>query len=225
MKSGRQILCLIAFAVLALAAAPAWAGQQAGPGVSLASAFQQSGGSSAAIARKWNRVLAQIAPGTTACPAGQRHCEDWQALKMQLASVSDRLTLLKQVNDAVNRLQYVSDSQQWALKDYWATPVEFFARRAGDCEDYAISKYFLLGELGVPVQAMRIAIVHDTARNLTHAVLVVQTDRGPMMLDNVIEEVLPAAAVPQYRTLLALNQGSMSTYLATSGSSAAGQQL
>jgi predicted transglutaminase-like cysteine proteinase len=170
-------------------------------------------------------VLTQITPGATACPAGQRQCDDWHTLKALLASATDRMTLLTQVNDAVNRLQYLSDSQQWALKDYWATPAEFFARRAGDCEDYAISKYFLLSELGVPVEAMRIAIVHDTARNLTHAVLVVQTDRGPMMLDNVIEEVMPAAAVPQYRTLLALNQGTMSTYLATSGSSAAGQRL
>jgi predicted transglutaminase-like cysteine proteinase len=213
------VLCL---GLLAAAAAPASATQRATLGVSLAAAFQPGQGSSAAVAKKWDRVLAKIAPGTAACPASAPECKDWHRLKKGVAGIGDRMTLLKRINDAVNRLDYVTDNELWALNDYWASPAEFLARGAGDCEDYAISKYFLLRELGVPAEAMRIAIVLDTARKLTHAVLIVQTERGPVVLDNVVEQILPAGSVPQYRTLLALTQGSMTAYLATSSGSAAG---
>ncbi|RYG28700.1 MAG: hypothetical protein EON93_18085, partial [Burkholderiales bacterium] len=53
------------------------------------------------------------------------------------------------VQTAINRLPYVSDRQNWSMSDRWATPAEMFAR-GGDCEDYALTKYFALRELGFP---------------------------------------------------------------------------
>jgi predicted transglutaminase-like cysteine proteinase len=167
-------------------------------------------------------MLARFSGGLAPCPQSEKACAPWHALKAAMAGVDDRLTLLTRVNDALNQLEYWSDSRVWAAGDYWATPAEFLKRGAGDCEDYAIAKFFLLRELGVPDADMRIAVVRDVARNLTHAVLVVQTEAGPFILDNVVEELLPAARAPQYRTLLSLNQTSVWLYLPAQGSSAAG---
>ena len=45
-------------------------------------------------------------------------------------------------------------------KDYWATPIEFMGTGAGDCEDYAIAKYFSLINLGIPEDKLRIPTLH-----------------------------------------------------------------
>lgn len=224
MQTLRGLAAAIVLLFAALAATQAGATSFDGlSGVSLASTFQSGRTTAvAAVTKKWSRVLAG-ATGDTACPAAKKGCTAWQALKAQLNQAQERKTLLERVNRAMNRLEYFPDDQLWALHDYWATPAEFLARGAGDCEDYAIAKYFLLLELGIPAEAMRIAIVRDVARGLIHAVLLVQTEGGPMMLDNVIEEVVPAARVPQYRALLALNHTAMSVYIGTTAASAAGR--
>jgi predicted transglutaminase-like cysteine proteinase len=216
----------LVFAVLAMVPTPAKATADplGAAGVSLAAAFRPGGartGAVAAIAKRWDRVLSTIAESRDPCPAGIKACASWHSLKRQLAGQGDRLSLLKRVNDALNRMEYFEDSRLWSLNDYWATPAEFLARRAGDCEDYAIAKYFLLLELGVPAAEMRIAIVRDVARRLTHAVLVVRTEHGPMLLDNVIEEVVPTGRAPQYRTLLALTGSEMSVYIDRTATAAA----
>src|SRR3546814_5982166 len=46
---------------------------------------------------------------------------------------------LDRVNREMNRYRYILDMANWGVKDYWATPFQFF-RKDGDCEDYAIAK-------------------------------------------------------------------------------------
>ena len=53
----------------------------------------------------------------------------------------------------------------WGVMDYWETPAEFF-QKSGDCEDFAIAKYFALRDLGFPASQMRIVVLKDTLRNL-----------------------------------------------------------
>ncbi len=99
---------------------------------------------------------------------------------------------LKQVNDFFNRdIEFVDDIDLWGLKDYWATPIEFISRGAGDCEDYSIAKYFTLLELGVAEDKMRITYVKALRLNQAHMVLTYFEDpRGvPLVLDNLIPEI------------------------------------
>jgi len=56
---------------------------------------------------------------------------------------------ITQVNAIVNRVHYRSDKKQYGTGDYWASPMEFFDNGQGDCEDYAIAKYYALRALGV----------------------------------------------------------------------------
>lgn len=55
---------------------------------------------------------------------------------------------LKAANDIFNQLLFVSDMDHWGVEDYWATPFEMLGSGGGDCEDFAIGKYFTLLAMG-----------------------------------------------------------------------------
>ncbi|HHQ15168.1 MAG TPA: hypothetical protein ENK16_09060, partial [Chromatiales bacterium] len=74
------------------------------------------------------------------------------------------------VNRFANTRDYVLDLQNYGLEDYWAVPREFLSN-GGDCEDYAIMKYFSLRWLGFPDSEMRIVVLQDTNLRVPHAVL------------------------------------------------------
>ena len=91
----------------------------------------------------------------------------------------------------VNQITYRSDASVWKQKDYWATPFEFMGRGAGDCEDYAIAKYFSLIKLGIPDDKLRITYVIYKRSNSkyeeAHMVLTYyhKTGAEPVILDNI----------------------------------------
>lgn len=69
---------------------------------------------------------------------------------------------------------------------------------AGDCKDYALTKLFLLSWSGVPLGAMRMAVVHvpNTPNNTSHAILIVQVDSQEMVADNLTDAILPLSQSP-----------------------------
>ncbi len=104
----------------------------------------------------------------------------------------DRLHL---VNDYVNRqINFVSDQQHYGRPDYWATPVESLGAGAGDCEDYAIAKYYALRAMGVPDEKLRLMYVRALRQNEPHMVLVYfeQPDQYPLVLDNLQPQIRSA---------------------------------
>jgi len=101
---------------------------------------------------------------------------------------------LKEVNDFFNTLRFRTDQDHWQQADYWATPVETLASNGGDCEDFAIAKYFTLRQLGVPARNMRITYVKALKINEPHMVLTYYPKRGePLVLDILVSELLPAS--------------------------------
>lgn len=108
------------------------------------------------------------------------------------------------VNNYVNKVRYIEDKKNYGKTDYWAMPAEFFAR-GGDCEDFAIAKYAMLKQLGIPESKMRLAIVQDKIKNIPHAVLIVYTDNGPMLLDNQIKQTSQVASVNRYKPIYSIN--------------------
>jgi predicted transglutaminase-like cysteine proteinase len=60
---------------------------------------------------------------------------------------------------------------------------------AGDCEDYALTKRHLLRRAGVPTAAMSIGITRALGQD--HAVLIVRTNAGAFVLDNLTNELRP----------------------------------
>lgn len=55
------------------------------------------------------------------------------------------------VNRWVNRnIEYITDKENQGIADYWQSPRETLKALQGDCEDYAILKYFMLINWGIP---------------------------------------------------------------------------
>jgi len=109
------------------------------------------------------------------------------------------------VNNQMNQIRYIGDQKNWGKSDYWETPIEFLTY-GGDCEDFAIAKYVSLRALGVPDRAMRVAIVKDLQKNLAHAVLIVYTENGPVVLDNQIKRMTRASEISHYKPIFSINR-------------------
>lgn len=109
------------------------------------------------------------------------------------------------VNEIVNRVSYINDINIYGQSDYWATPVEFL-KNGGDCEDFAITKYVALRALGIPEERMRILVLQDMQKNIPHAVLVVYTDNGAVVLDNQIKSVTNVERISHYKPIFSINR-------------------
>ncbi len=142
----------------------------------IALAVKQYGEGAASLLRKWREIL---------------HSDK---------SLNDAKKL-EAVNQFFNSVPYVSDLEHWGKADYWATPLELLASNGGDCEDFAIAKYFTLRELGVPNERLRIAYVTALLMNQGqmkfqgHMVLTYFStpDAEPLILDNLQGKILPAS--------------------------------
>ena len=111
---------------------------------------------------------------------------------------------IEAVNEYVNQVNYIEDKNNFGKTDYWATPTEFFTR-GGDCEDFAIAKYALLKKLGISEDKMRLAIVQDKIKNIPHAVLIVYSDNGTVVLDNQVKSAKQMASVTRYKPIYSIN--------------------
>ncbi len=126
--------------------------------------------------------------------AGAQRLIHWQNLLNYSQDLSEAQKLVE-VNDFFNRMRFVRDIDHWGEEDFWATPVEFLASGAGDCEDYSIAKYFTLRELGVPDDKLRITYVKAVTLDQAHMVLSYFASPGaePLILDNLVSEIRPAS--------------------------------
>jgi predicted transglutaminase-like cysteine proteinase len=102
---------------------------------------------------------------------------------------------IKNVNDFFNQLSFIDDIKLWGDKNYWATPIEFIGVNGGDCEDFAIAKYFTLLELGIADQKMRIMMVKALTLNQYHMVVSYYENPSsvPLILDNIDFRIKPAS--------------------------------
>lgn len=103
----------------------------------------------------------------------------------------DQVKLLNQVNQLVNKtVKKASDKDLYGQDEYWALPRLVNGKLYGDCEDYALEKRRQLMEAGVPENALSIAVAF-TARGESHAVLMVSTQSGDWVLDNLTPWATP----------------------------------
>jgi len=115
--------------------------------------------------------------------------------------------LLDPANGFFNRLPSITDLVHWGVEDYWATPSEFLASNGGDCEDYAIAKYFTLKELGVPLSRLRMVYAQTWRADGAHMVLAYYPSLGaePLILDNLEGSIRPASERPDLIPVYAFN--------------------
>ncbi len=119
---------------------------------------------------------------------------EWQKV-MDAGKNETELAKLSAVNSFFNKLKFVDDIVHWKKQDYWATPVEMLATDGGDCEDFAIGKFFTLKEMGVPEDRMLITYVKSLRLNQAHMVLTYYPtpNADPLVLDNLTNEIKHAS--------------------------------
>ncbi|MEF2072030.1 transglutaminase-like cysteine peptidase [Consotaella aegiceratis] len=106
------------------------------------------------------------------CMTSPRDCRGGGS---EIARIDDKtFSRVDGINRSVNR----SIRPRNERGDTWQADV-----KAGDCEDYALTKRRRLIEMGLPASAMRMAVV-KTGSGEGHAVLVVRSNRGDLVLDN-----------------------------------------
>jgi len=154
---------------------------------------------------KWRRAV-----GQSGQPSSDREllCKRFESricdIRFGTATNTSMEIGLRVVNQIINQQRYVEDFKNWGIRDYWSRPNEFLAK-GGDCEDFALAKYVLLRQAGMPVEHMRVLVLHDTARNVAHAVLLVATADQTLVLDNLNDHPVTLSEVPHYRPIYSLN--------------------
>ncbi len=125
----------------------------------------------------------------------------WRRMLTESASLDD-MGKLNAVNTFFNRrVRFAEDTEVWGVVDYWATPLEFMGRGAGDCEDYAIAKYMSLLLLNMPGDRLRMTYVRariggpSSTVSQAHMVLgyYPTPDADPQILDNLVSSIRPGS--------------------------------
>ena len=120
----------------------------------------------------------------------------WKHLRTLLKEASRHETVVA-VNAFFNLWPHVDDRVAWGVEEHWARPVDFI-NRGGDCEDYAIAKYYALRSLGFPAEKLLIAAVWNRNKKEPHAILIARVDDTDFALDNQHPHIRPLDELPQY---------------------------
>ncbi len=195
----------------------------------------------AAVARRLVFTLSAMALGWAIAAPSPLHARDTERLPvsarlgelaplLEAASGLDDAGKLRAVNRFFNqRIHFRDDIEVWGESDHWSSPLELLARGEGDCEDFAIAKYFSLLALGVPRLQLRLVYVEarmDDAPggSQAHMVLAHYAAPGaePSILDNLVSGVLPAAQRGDLTPVFSFNADGMWQGL---GTRAAGDPL
>jgi predicted transglutaminase-like cysteine proteinase len=137
-----------------------------------------------------------------------------QELLQHAASLDDEARL-EPINAWFNRrVIFRTDDALSGEADHWASPLETLQAGHGDCEDYAIAKYFSLVAVGTPVARLRLVYVRaqiagapSVNEGQAHMVLAyyAQPNAEPLILDNLVTSVRPASRRPDLTPVFSFN--------------------
>jgi len=182
-------------------------------------------------ARAWNaeRML------DAARQAGPQALDGARALQATLQAAHDLNDAgkLAAVNDFFNRrVAAREDRELWGRVDHWSSPLETLAKGAGDCEDFAIAKYFGLLALGMPAHKLRLVYVRaDTGgpggRPQAHMVLAYHAAPGaePLILDSLVGDVRAASQRPDLAPVFSFNSEGLWHGVGSTGAGTPGARL
>jgi predicted transglutaminase-like cysteine proteinase len=101
---------------------------------------------------------------------------------------------IRAVNTFFNRyVRYTTDQKQHKKEDYWQSLEETLASKKGDCDDFALAKFFTLRMLDIPEENLRLGwcqIKAITEGNSNHLVLLYVVEGSQTkVLDNITNAV------------------------------------
>jgi len=165
----------------------------------------------ALAAPDFDRMLQRITQGFGL--GAQQAVKDWRKLVEDGQNLTEA-DKLRRVNEFFNRrIRFDDDIRIWGQTDYWATPLETLGKGAGDCEDFAIAKYFTLRSLNVANNKLRLVYVRarfggpDSQVAQAHMVLAYypSPEAEPLVLDNLISDIRAASRRPDLTPVFSFN--------------------
>lgn len=158
---------------------------------------------------KWRSVDKQMQSNAQEVADCRIDAENCSIEAARLVALSDKARLtgsregLTLVNSAVNdSIRYQNDFAHHGVADYWSAPIATLKDGHGDCEDYAIIKYFVLRQAGIAPANIKILLVRDVVAAQDHAVTVVRQDGHWLVLDNrwssIVETSDASSLLPRY---------------------------
>ena len=180
-------------------------------------AAQFSGGG---LREKWLGVLRRLDDERVQlalCEGDPDRCASPAALRflaiVDAAGAREGRARLGEINRAINlAIRPMGDLEQYGEIDVWSTPLATLTRGAGDCEDYAIAKFFALQRAGISADDLRIVIMRDTIRGEDHAVAAARLDGRWLTLDNRRMAMVEDADVRNYRPSFVIDRDGVRRY-------------
>ena len=119
------------------------------------------------------------------CKTNPNECRAKKSAKPDLITAV-RWATVQKINTSVNSaIKPISDQQSSGTADVWSASV-----KSGDCEDYALAKRRKLVSAGFKSANLRLAMAR-TPSGIAHLVLVMRTEKGDMVLDNLRSDIKP----------------------------------
>lgn len=159
--------------------------------------------------------------GTLAIPVDSTRFDDrWERVRrapaarlmrtqLDRAAVTHGLgeaTMIERVNRWVNhKIAYIEDDRNYRQRDFWATADETVGRGSGDCEDFAILKMHMLRAAGIDDDRMKLVLLRDLAINADHAFLLVRSNAGWVVLDNMTDRIYDGRRADAVRPILSFS--------------------
>jgi predicted transglutaminase-like cysteine proteinase len=113
------------------------------------------------------------------CKAHRSECKANPRAVEAMGLSEARWNELVQINNVINAgIVAITDEDYYKVAEYWAYPDGY-----GDCEDFALAKRKALIEAGWNPSTLLMTVVRES-KGTGHAVLMVRTDRGDLVLDN-----------------------------------------
>jgi predicted transglutaminase-like cysteine proteinase len=176
---------------------------------------------------QWNRVLEKMRTEKgqlLACAREPGRCSNatLRSFRDGVAPAAGlgRRQQVETVNRYFNRWPYKLDQEIYGVSEYWATPSEFLSK-SGDCEDYAIVKFYALQALGFRNDEMRVVALFDRIRGIGHAVLAVYIDNDILILDNLSDFVFSHSRYGHYEPQYSVNETDRWAHIGRPGGSPA----
>ncbi|MDR1396641.1 MAG: transglutaminase-like cysteine peptidase [Desulfarculales bacterium] len=141
------------------------------------------------FAPQWERVRRDEQQNPVFPPGGKArfpapYAYFWNNLYPSLSAMN-RLDLLRAVSGFINvQMGGKLDKVSYGMGEYFASPREFLRNHGGDCEDFAICKYFLLRSLGWASQKLRLLVVEIPSLKRWHALLAAEISGTVYIVDN-----------------------------------------
>ncbi len=149
----------------------------------------------------------------------ERAAQRGPALRQQVAALLEMvgqqgkappMERTRRVNEFFNQhVVWTDDLEVWGQADYWASPLDMLDKRAGDCEDLAMGKYFTLLGMGFPPASLRLVYVKAQWQGRTQAHMVLawypKPNDEPYILDNLNPDVLPASQRGDLQPIFSFN--------------------